>query len=185
MQNNSYFRLKNALAHRFGKTIPSELAMQKFNSRFLQNRESIRAYVWSLQIENAMPDPYHDTTVYMLANQFIVGLGKRKCSEFLQLRVDLSRDDAWKTLIEQAEMFEFMQNYVPHVTRIVNHVAFMPMHVCQSEEVYFANEDSLGAVCDKDITDISCIEPEIPCIIETIENMFVAAEASIVESFEI
>ena len=184
---NSYCRLKNALVHRFGETVSSDLAMQQFYSRFRHNGESIREYAWNLQnlIENAMPGQYNDTIMYMLANQFIVGLGDRKCSEYLQLHVDMLRGDAWKNLIEKAEMFELLQDSVPRVTQIVNHVAPMPMHACHTIEVYFANEENLETVCDEAITSLSCLEPEMPSIIETSEHAFISAKVSMVESLEI
>ena len=152
---NSYFRLKNALAHRFGETISSELAMQQFNSRFRKDGESIREYAWALQslIENAMPGQCNDTLMYMLANQFAVGLGDGRFTEYLQLHVDLSRGDALENLIEKAELFELVQRSAHYSTQIVNHVSLLPKSVCQTEEVYFASEESLEILAHEDITD--------------------------------
>ena len=105
-----YDLLKQALAQRFGITSNEALYRVKFKGRRRNNNETLDKYIQDLQYLAERAYPSERSSIYhrLIVDQFIEGIGNRDCKQYLQLNLNLYKEND-SSLIQ--EVLKYAHNY--------------------------------------------------------------------------
>ncbi|MEW8548167.1 MAG: hypothetical protein AB2693_32085 [Candidatus Thiodiazotropha sp.] len=105
-----YDLLKQSLAQRFGVTSNEALYRVKFKGRRRNKSETLDKYIQDLQYlaERAYPNERNSIYHRLIVDQFIEGIGNRDCKQYLQLNLNLFKEND-SSLIQ--EVLKYAHNY--------------------------------------------------------------------------